>query len=53
MRFMKHLVLLFTILMAVLTAGCATRNPDEESDIPWNSPQPWEGAPGIPGLESR
>jgi hypothetical protein len=50
---MKRLMFLFTALVVALAAGCATRNPDEESDIPWNSPQPWEGAPGIPGLESR
>jgi len=31
-----------------LAAGCATTVDD--SDIPWNDPQPWEGSPAIPGL---
>ena len=30
-------------------AGCATT---EEGDIPWNAPQPWEGAPVIPGMNN-
>jgi hypothetical protein len=29
----------------LLTAGCAS-----ESDLPWNSRQPWEGSPQIPGM---
>ena len=34
--------------LCVLVSGCITTG--EESDIPWNDPQPWEGSPGIPGL---
>ncbi len=34
--------------LALLGAGCVTTAPD--SDIPWNTPQPWETAPSIPGL---
>jgi hypothetical protein len=34
-------------------SGCATSDPNRQSDIPWNAPQSWEGAPGIPGLENR
>ena len=30
-----------------LCGGCVTTN---DSDIPWNAPQPWEGSPNIPGL---
>ena len=35
------------LLLAALLAGCALT---DEPDIPWNAPQPWEGAPQIPGL---
>ena len=36
------------VWLALLGAGCVTTAPD--SDIPWNTPQPWETAPSIPGL---
>lgn len=32
-------------------AGCASTR-DRDSDIPWNAPQSWEGAPIIPGFQS-
>jgi len=32
--------------LTMLAAGCTTT----ESDIPWNSPQPWEGTIGLPGM---
>ena len=35
------------------SSGCGTIDPDAESEIPWNTPQSWEGTPGIPGLEGR
>jgi hypothetical protein len=39
---------LMLILLGLLgVAGCAST---EDSDMPWNTPQPWEGSPGIPGL---
>ena len=50
---MKAFFLLALVMAALTATGCATRDPDGESHIPWNAPQPWEGAPGIPGLESR
>jgi hypothetical protein len=50
---MKALLYTLIVLAGLSATGCATRDPDAESDIPWNSPQSWEGAPGIPGLESR
>jgi hypothetical protein len=37
-------------LAALLAAGCATYD-NEESEIPWNAPQDWEGAPMIPGMD--
>lgn len=45
--------MLVLLMVSLMTVGCATRDPDAESDIPWNAPQSWEGAPGIPGLESQ
>ena len=31
----------------ILCGGCATTN---DSDLPWNVPQPWEGSPNLPGM---
>lgn len=42
------LLALLAAFAALFAAGCATT--DEESDQPWNMSQPWETAPGIPGL---
>ena len=36
-------------LVIISAAGCATT---DEGDIPWNAPQPWEGAPVIPGMNN-
>lgn len=36
-------------LSAGLLAGCYTPPDDAESDMPWNTPQPWEGTPYVPG----
>ena len=36
-----------------LAVGCGSMDPEAESELPWNTPQPWEGSPGIPGLEGR
>lgn len=36
--------------MSAAFMGCATTN-DRESDMPWNTPQPWEGSPFIPGMD--
>jgi hypothetical protein len=45
-------LLLLSCAAGVLLTGCATAD-DNESEIPWNSPQPWEGSPLIPGLNNR
>lgn len=50
---MRWLLATLLALATVGLQGCATPDPDLESDIPWNAPQSWEGAPGIPGLEAR
>lgn len=39
------------LLLAFILAGCAGLGNDEESDIPWSAPEPWEGSPMIPGME--
>ncbi len=43
-------LLTITIILAgvALLTGCATL--EDESDLPWNTPQSWEGSPSIPGL---
>jgi hypothetical protein len=49
----KSMLVLFSVLCALsalFAGGCATT--DGESDQPWNMSQPWETAPGIPGLNS-
>ena len=38
---------LLALGMAACVAGCASSG---DSDMPWNQPQPWEGAPSIPGF---
>jgi hypothetical protein len=39
-------------LFTFLAGGCATTDADRrESDMPWNTPQPWEGSPFVPGLD--
>lgn len=43
------------VLLAAAIAGCsAPVNPDgskkEYSDMPWNTPQTWEGSMSIPGM---
>jgi len=37
------------VIAAVCLCGCAT----ETADLPWNTPQSWEGAPNIPGFSDR
>ena len=39
------------VLGLLVLSGCASLDPDAESDLPWNTPQPWEGTPFIPGFE--
>jgi len=53
MKFRFRMLALLAVLLALGASGCATRDPDAESDIPWNAPQSWEGSPYIPGLDSR
>ena len=50
----KSLILILALaLLGLLAGGCKTTKPEEESDMPWNTPQSWEGAPMIPGLNNQ
>ena len=42
-----------SLSLTAFLSGCATAKDDDSSPLPWNTPQSWEGAPMIPGLESR
>lgn len=44
MRLVTLLGMLFGLLWV---SGCAT---EADSNMPWNTPQSWEGTPGIPGF---
>jgi hypothetical protein len=52
-----HILLLLLIVLGLSVfclSGCRTARGSEDengSDLPWNTPQPWEGAPAIPGLD--
>lgn len=37
----------FLLMTLLFTAGCATT---QDSDLPWNVPQSWEGSPTLPGM---
>lgn len=46
----RSLHLLAALSLVILT-GCATSGDyANESDIPWNAPEPWEGSPYFPGM---
>jgi hypothetical protein len=47
-RITRGLFFLLMLAAALSLAGCATTG--EESDMPWNAPQPWEGSPTLPGM---
>jgi hypothetical protein len=39
-------------LCAAFATGCTT-TPDDESEMPWNTPESWEGSPYVPGFGSQ
>jgi len=45
---MLHVKIILLAVALSALAGCASM--DQDSDLPWNSQQPWEGTPAIPGL---
>jgi hypothetical protein len=42
--------ILFVLVVAALSAGCATSKEDNVSSIPWNRPQQWEGTGALGGF---
>jgi len=51
---LRHTFALGMVMVAtLLLSGCASLMNDEESELPWNTPQSWEGSPSIPGLTDR
>jgi hypothetical protein len=38
---------LLVVVLAIAMWGC--RTPDD-GNMPWNTPQPWEGNPRVPGM---
>ncbi len=52
----QSLNVFFLLVALALTVFCLSAckttsgDDDEGSDLPWNTPQPWEGAPTIPGM---
>jgi len=54
---MKTLASILVLLATLALVGCATPTDDnraekEYSDMPWNTPQQWEGSRQIPGMSS-
>ena len=49
-RLRARVLAILTVAGALAAGGCATTT---ESDIPWNSPQPWEGTILLPGLPQQ
>jgi hypothetical protein len=54
MKTTKNIIYLFIATATLILSGCATsddyRDEREYSDMPWNTPQTWEGSRSIPGL---
>ena len=44
----RGLVVLSALLVILLTTGCNTPEPGNQSSRPWNMPRSWEG--GVPGM---
>jgi len=38
------------IVFLLIIAGCAST---DDSELPWNNPQPWEGSPMVPGMNTQ
>jgi hypothetical protein len=55
MKKTKIILALFTATASVLLTSCATpedeyHDEQEYSNMPWNTPQQWEGSRSVPGL---
>jgi hypothetical protein len=48
------IIYLVIATLSLILSGCATddgyRDEKEYSDMPWNTPQQWEGSRSIPGM---
>ena len=51
---MKTLIYILMATTALMLTGCATndeyQDDQEYSNMPWNTPQQWEGSRSVPGL---
>ena len=48
---LRILLVIALVLASLCLTSCKTASGDDDgSDLPWNTPQPWEGAPQIPGM---
>ncbi len=48
----RFLLAIFVVLVTMIfISGCMSAN--SESDLPWNTPQPWEGSISVPGLSGN
>ncbi len=45
------LIAALLVTIALTMSGCVTT--DRDSDMPWASPEAWEGSVGIPGMQGR
>ncbi|MFH0879510.1 MAG: hypothetical protein V2A34_07325 [Lentisphaerota bacterium] len=53
LKTVMSLLLLALVSMGLIALmGCATADTDQ-SDLPWNTPQPWESSPTIPGINDQ
>ena len=57
MKQLKKIPYLLLPAAALVLGGCASTEGDfideqEYSNMPWNTPQQWEGSPSIPGLSN-
>jgi len=57
MKPLKTISYLLVAASALAFTGCASNDGDfhdeqEYSDMPWNTPQQWEGSPSVPGLSN-
>lgn len=52
-QFVRYFVgLLLAVVAGVVLCSCATPDLDD-SELPWNTPQSWEGSPMMPGMNDQ
>ncbi|MDH3981804.1 MAG: hypothetical protein OES84_02760 [Kiritimatiellaceae bacterium] len=54
MKISQNILYFALAMFALALSGCATTDEYEDdkeySDMPWNTPQQWEGSHSVPGL---